>query len=39
MKTFIQAAQSLGYMKKGGAFKPLPKKGSKEYAQIKAKMR
>ena len=32
-KTFIQAAQTKGYMKKG-SFKPLPKKGTKAYNAI-----
>ena len=35
--TFLEAARKLGYMKKG-SFKPLPKKGTKEYAKIRAKM-
>ena len=38
MKTFLQAAQQLGYMKKG-SFKPLPKRGTKEYNKIRAKMK
>ena len=33
-KTFIQAAQTKGYMKKGSSFKPLPKKGTKPYNAI-----
>ena len=34
MKTFIKAAQSQGFLKKGGSFKPLPKKGTKQYDAI-----
>ena len=33
-KTFVQAAQSKGFMKKGGTFKPIPKKGTKAYNAI-----
>jgi len=39
MKTFIKAAQSKGYMKKGGPFKPLPKKGTKAYNAIISAMK
>lgn len=39
MKTFIQAAQSKGFMKKGANFKPLPKKGTKAYNAIKRAMK
>ena len=34
MKSFVQAAQSKGYLKKGQVFKPLPKKGTKLYNAI-----
>ena len=33
---FMQAAKSLGFMVKGEAFKPLPKKGTKAYYAIVA---
>ena len=35
--TFLEAARKLGYMQKG-KFKALPKKGTKEYLKIRAKM-
>ena len=36
--TFLEAARKLGYMKKGSKFKPLPKKGTREYDKIRKKM-
>ena len=37
--TFIQSAQKHGFMKKGAAFKPLPKRGTTAYNKIKASMK
>ena len=34
MNSFFAAAKKLGYMKAGKAFKPLPKKGTKDYKKI-----
>ena len=34
MQTYIQAAKSLGYLKKGSKFKKLPKKGSSAHKKI-----
>ena len=31
---FVEAAQKEGYLKKGGAFRPLPRKGTSEYEKI-----
>ena len=33
--SFVKAAKKLGYMKKGAAFRPLPKKGTPAYKKIK----
>ena len=38
-KSFMEAAKSIGYMKKGQGFKPLPKKGSPEYNKIRSAMK
>jgi hypothetical protein len=37
MTSFRKAAQAEGYMVKGGAFKPLPKKGTAAYKKIKTR--
>ena len=34
MRTYIQAAKSLGYLKKGSDFKKLPKKGTPAHKKI-----
>ena len=38
-KSFMEAAKSIGYMKKGQDVKPLPRKGSPEYNRIKSQMK
>lgn len=37
VKAWSKAAKLEGYMKKGEGFKPLPKKGTKEYKKIRAR--
>ena len=36
--SWVQACKKMGYMKKGGNFKPIPGKGTPAYKQIKALM-
>ena len=36
--TFLEAARKEGFMKSGGSFKPLPKRGSEAYNRIKKQM-
>ena len=38
LNKFRRAAQAEGYMKKGGGFRPLPKRGSAPYRAIKKRM-
>lgn len=35
---WMKVAKEEGYMKKGAAFKPLPKKGTRAYAELKKKV-
>jgi hypothetical protein len=37
LQAYRQAASEYGYLQAGESFKPLPKKGTKEYALIKAR--
>jgi len=37
LQAWRASAREEGYLKKGAAFKPLPKKGTKAYRKIKAR--